>query len=82
MTNAQHVDWFTFIFPDFIGLALGLWAVNAAITGKLVTAGRGGGSSVWYRLQTVWSRVGFAVLGLAILAAVTIDLRRKFLAIS
>jgi len=69
-------------FPGFHWVALGLWAVNAAITGELRTSGRGGGSSVWYRLQTIWSRISFALLGLAILAAVTIDLRRKFLAAS
>src|SRR5437016_12512729 len=35
----RHVEWFSLIFPDFIGLALGLWAVNAAITGELRTSG-------------------------------------------
>lgn len=78
----NRLDWFGFIFPDFVGLAVGPWAVNAAITGELGTGGCGGSSSVWYRLQTVWTRIGFAVLGVTILAAVTIDLRRRLLAAS
>ncbi len=71
-------DWLTFIWRDLIGIALGLYAVNAAISGQLKTYGRGGAAFTWARLTPLWTRLVAAVIGLATLAIVTIDLLHKF----
>jgi len=69
---------FELIWPDIIGVALGLYAVNSAISGELCTYGRGGGHLKFYRLRSVAGRVACAALGLGILGIVVIDLRHKF----
>jgi len=71
-------NWLNFVWRDLIGIALGLYAVNAAISGQLRTYGRGGGSLTWGRLTPLWSRILSAFVGLSLLAIVTYDLLRKF----
>jgi hypothetical protein len=71
-------NWLNFVWRDVIGIALGLYAVNAAISGQLKTYGRGGGSLTWARLTPLWSRILAAVVGLGVLAIVTYDLLHKF----
>lgn len=69
---------FTLIWRDILAVALGLYAVNSAISGELRTHGRGGGHRAFLRLKNVASRIACAVAGLIILACVVLDLRRKF----
>lgn len=70
--------WFNFLWLDFVGVALGLYAINAGLTGELKTYGRPGRPSTWGHLRTTWSRIAMSLSGLIVLALVTVDLRHKF----
>jgi hypothetical protein len=66
------------IWPDFIAIAIGLYAVNSAISGELRSYRRGGRRKTFYKFRTFWERFAALAIGLAVLAGVVVDLRRKF----
>ncbi len=67
----------TYIWVDLLATVLGLWVINSAINGAVRTYRRSG-SFVLYRFRTAAPRLLYGVAGLAVLAWVIIDLRRKF----
>jgi hypothetical protein len=66
-----------YIWLDMIVVAIGLVAVNFAISGELYTYGRGGPKLI-LRTSNGWARLFSAACGLSVIAWVIVDLRRKF----
>jgi hypothetical protein len=67
-------------WPDVIFSGICLTILEVAVTGKLRSAGRGGGRHVMATVSSPWARIAFAIVGWCLLAWILIDVSRKLLA--
>ena len=73
MTSDVLTDYWT----DLIGLTLALVLVNASLSRKLYTGGRGGGRRVIATIRSSLGRLGILIIAIVIVFWLVIDLRHK-----
>jgi hypothetical protein len=66
--------------PDVIFSEICLTILEVAVTGKLRSAGRGGGRHVMATVSSPWARIALAIVDWCLLAGILIDVSRKLLA--
>jgi len=72
------MDIFNLFWPDFICAALAVVFLNAALTGRFYTHGKGGRKLV-ASTKSLTARLGFLIVAALLVVWTVWDLKRKFL---